>query len=101
MSTIVRLDNLRARTAESLARVIAIYLADGASPVLSPDGIKAIEGALVSSRAEPGYAERNQSWLDRLAVRNKAGWPTERLAMLAAAQRAEDMRNKVIERLTK
>jgi len=52
-------------------------------------------------KAEPGYAERNQAWLDGQAKRHREGWPAQRQAMLEAAQRAESMRDTVIGRLTK
>lgn len=52
-------------------------------------------------RTEPGYADRNQAWFDALAQRHRDGWQAQRQAMLAAAQRAEDMRNTVLLRLTK
>lgn len=69
-------------TTESLAQLI------------SSEGLAAI-------KTEPGYAERNQAWLDRLAKRNEERWPVERRSMLEAAQRAEDMRNRVLLRLVK
>ena len=73
----------------------------GGTGVLTPDGIRAIEGALARVKTEPGYAERNQAWLDGVAKCNEERWPTVRQAMLEAAQRAESMRNTVIKRLTK
>lgn len=72
----------------------------GGTGVLTPDGIRAIEGALARVKTEPGYAERNQPWLDELARRHKEGTPAQRQAMLRAAQRAENMRDTVIGRLT-
>lgn len=52
-------------------------------------------------RIDPVASARAQAWLARLEVRRRQDWPALREQMLAAAQRAEDMRNKVIERLTK
>lgn len=75
-------------------------LAGGMRPALTADGITAIQSALAPVKTEPGYAERNQAWLDGVAKRNEERWPTERQAMLEAAQRAENMRDKVIGRLT-
>lgn len=60
-----------------------------------------LESPMDQLDTEPGYAERNQAWLDRQAKRNKERWPAERQAMLEVAQRAESMRDTVIERLTK
>jgi hypothetical protein len=93
MSTHADRGSLRDRVVSSLARVVP-------GEFLS-DGILAIEGTLARVKTESGYAERNQAWLDGLAARTKAGWFDQRQAMLDAAQRAEDMRNRVIGRLTK
>ncbi len=49
---------------------------------------------------EPGYAERNQAWLDGQAKRHREGWPARRQKIIDASQGAQDMRNKVIGRLT-
>lgn len=75
-------------------------LAGGMRPALTADGITAIQSALAPVKTEPGYAERNQAWLDRRAKNHRDGWPAQRQAMLEAAQRAERMRDTVIGRLT-
>ncbi len=73
----------------------------GNSIVLTLVGMPIPASPLARLNLEPGYAARNQAWFDRLTKRNEALWPAERQAMLDAAQRAEDMRDKVIGRLIK
>lgn len=50
-------------------------------------------------RIDPVASARAQAWLARLEVRRRQEWPALREQMLAAAQRAEDMRDKVLLRL--
>jgi hypothetical protein len=71
------------------------------SIVLTLVGMPIPASPLARLNLEPGYAARNQAWFDRLAKRNEAFWPAERQAMLEAAQRAENMCDTVIGRLTK
>ncbi len=52
-------------------------------------------------KVDPVASARAQVWLERLKVRQQQAWPALRDQMLAAAQRAEDMRDTVLLRLTK
>lgn len=50
-------------------------------------------------RIDPVVSVRAQAWLARFEARRRQEWPALREQMLAAAQRAEDMRDKVLLRL--